>query len=119
MSRIDKYTKVLQTFEQPVTIMEWTKRIVENYPAVLIQTNKKITVSELATAIRSKISVGEFSNVEVINSEYLSKVRYVSDVTKSQKSNQSTKKPDRNQVAELNTIVKELALLVDKLKKAY
>ena len=118
MSKIDKYTKVLQTFEQPVTIMEWTKRIAENYPAMLIQTNKKITVSELATAIRSKILVGEFSHVEVLNSEYSRKVRYVSDARKRQKSNQCIKKPDNHHVAKLNTIVKELALIVDRLEKS-
>ena len=91
MTKTDKFMEVLQTFEKSVTIAEWAKRIVELYPAVLIQTNSKtdrrMTVVELGAAISLKVSKGEFSQIEVENCTPYRKVRYVSNETKKELSN--------------------------------
>ena len=83
MTKTDKFIEVLQTFKEPITIAKWAKRIVELYPAILIQTNsktdKRMTVLELATAISLKVSKGEFSHVEVKNCLPYRKVQYISN----------------------------------------
>ena len=81
MTKTDKFIEVLQTFNHSVTIAEWSKRIVELYPAVLTQQNGKnsetMTLRELIARMSLKVSKEEFSEVEVENSLPYRKVRYM------------------------------------------
>ena len=81
MTKTDKFIEVLQTFNHSVTIAEWSKRIVELYPAVLTQQNAKnnevMTLRELTARISLKVSKEEFSGVEMENSLPYRKVRYM------------------------------------------
>jgi len=82
MTKSDKFMEVLQTFNTSVTIATWAKRIVELYPAVLVQgTDKKatkMTLRELTGRISLKVSKGDFSDIEVENSTPYRKVKYIS-----------------------------------------
>ena len=81
MTKTDKFIEVLQTFNHSVTIAEWAKRIVELYPAVLMQQNSKnsesMTLRELTARLSLKVSKEEFSEVAVENSLPYRKVRYM------------------------------------------
>jgi len=81
MTKTDKFIEVLQTFNHSVTIAEWSKRIVELYPAVLTQQNNKnsesMTLRELTARISLKVSKEEFPEIEVENTLPYRKVRYL------------------------------------------
>jgi len=82
MKKTDKFTEVLQTFNHSVTIAEWSKRIVELYPAVLTQQNGKnneaMTLRELTARISLKVSKEEFLEIEIENTLPYRKVKYIS-----------------------------------------
>lgn len=86
MTKTDKFIEVLQTFNHPVTIAQWSKRIVELYPAILTQQNSKhselMSLRELTARISLKVSKEEFSEVEVEKSLPYRKVRYISSEIK-------------------------------------
>ena len=86
MSKTDKFIEVLQSFNKPITVAEWAKRIIELYPAVLIQSNSKtkdkMTLKELVARMSLKVSKGEFSNVEVTFCNNYRTVFYLSEEMK-------------------------------------
>jgi len=86
MTKTDKFIEVLQLFNSPITIATWVKKIIELYPAVLIQENGKLddnmTIKELIARISLKVSKGEFIGVEVEDSNFCRKVYYVSSFMK-------------------------------------
>jgi len=81
MTKNEKFLNVLRTVETPVTILEWTNKVVEQYPVILnqinSQTNEFITYNTLADMIKSKVSRGEFPEVKVLNSGSYSNIKYV------------------------------------------
>jgi len=86
MSKTDKFIEVLKSFNKPITIVEWAKRIIELYPAVLIQSNSKtkdkMTLKELVARMSLKVSKGEFSNIEIEFCNNYRKVSYLSEEMK-------------------------------------
>ncbi|MBU1669246.1 hypothetical protein KKC13_12585 [bacterium] len=89
MTKTEKFIEVLQTFNDPVTIATWAKRIVELYPVVLNQinsnTNEKMTLREFVARISVKVSKGEFPNIEIENCEPYRKVKYCSESMKNER----------------------------------
>jgi hypothetical protein len=86
MTKSEKFIEVLRTFDEPVTVAEWAKRIIDLYPLVLVPTNREtdatMTLLELTTVMSVKLSKGEFPEVKVDYSEPYRKVQYISDFTK-------------------------------------
>jgi len=83
MTRNERFSNVLRTFERPVTILEWINKIIEQYPIILkqinSQTNEFMTYHALASTISSKVARGEFPEVKILNSESYSNVKYMID----------------------------------------
>ena len=81
MTKTDKFIEILQTFNHSVTIAEWSKRIVELYPAVLTQQNGKnsetMTLRELTARMSLKVSKEEFAGVIIENNFSYRKVQYL------------------------------------------
>jgi len=78
MMNRDKFIEVLRSFNKPVTVSEWTKQLVNRYPSILNQTNKRITPVELAGIISLKVTKGEFSNILIDNCTPYRKISYSS-----------------------------------------
>ena len=83
MTKKERFLNVLRTFKKPVTIFEWTSKIIEKYPVILnqinSQTNEYMTHEDLITIIASKVSKGEFPEVKVLNSGSYSNIMYTVD----------------------------------------
>jgi len=71
MTKKERFINVLSTFERPVTLSEWTNRIIEYYPAVLnqinSQTNELMTPKALASTLKRKLSRGEYPEVKIVD----------------------------------------------------
>lgn len=136
MRKIEKFIEVLQTFEQPVSILVWVQRIVERYPTILNQvnskTNKKMTLRELTGFISLKVSKGEFKNLEIEDCEPYRKVKYCSESMRTE-SIQKTLHKDlelitldehiRDDLSKLNESeryrIEELATITDQLNRYF
>ena len=83
VTKKEKFIEILKRFDKPVSIITWTKKIVEQYPSILTQinsnTNEIMTMKELLTGISLKVSKGEFSNIHVVNHGAFRTVQYISD----------------------------------------
>ncbi|CAA6809911.1 MAG: Unknown protein [uncultured Sulfurovum sp.] len=83
MTKKERFIEVLRRFETPVTVSEWAKRVVHEYPHILNQinseTNEPMTLKALATIISLKVSRGEFSELKVLDSEPYRHVMYMSE----------------------------------------
>jgi len=73
MTKKERFVNVLSTFERPVTLSEWTNRIIEYYPAILnqinSQTNEPMTHKTLASTLSLKVLRGEFPEVKILDLE--------------------------------------------------
>jgi hypothetical protein len=71
MTKKERFINVLRTFERPVTLSEWTNRIIEYYPVVLnqinSQTNELMTPKALASTLKRKVSRGEYPEVKIVD----------------------------------------------------
>ena len=83
MTKKERFIEVLKTFDQPVTVAVWSKRVAEQYPSILNQinskTNEKMTLKELAVGIGLKLSKGEFPEVFINNVQPYRVVEYISE----------------------------------------
>jgi len=81
MTKQERFMDVLKTFETPITVSEWAKRVVEHYPSILNQinskTNEQMTLKAFATTLSLKVSRGEFSELKVLDSEPYRRVIYL------------------------------------------
>ena len=84
MAKRDKLIETLQTFNKPVTIVEWVKRIVELYPSILTQLKggKEIDVRELTAILSLKVSKNEFPNIVIVQNEPYRKIQYMTEEEK-------------------------------------
>jgi len=83
MTKQERFIEVLKTFERPVTVSEWAKRVVEHYPSILKQidskTNEPMTLLALTKTMSLKVSRGEFSDVKVLDSESGRRIIYLTE----------------------------------------
>jgi len=106
MTKKERFLEVLKTFDEPVTVATWAKKVVEQYPAILGQinskTNEKMTLRELTMGIGLKLSKGDFSDVLVVNLEPHRVVQYVSETGLNEFIKRSAKKDTEPLILETN-----------------
>ncbi|MEM7186460.1 MAG: HNH endonuclease [Bacteroidota bacterium] len=91
----EKYTEALKTFSEYVTVHEWAQRVCELYPDLLKKAEKEARAQkqettglrEIAARISSRLSSGNFKNVEIDVNERPRKVKFTS--VQEQQSNQA------------------------------
>ena len=96
LTKKERFMEVLKTFDKPVTVATWTKKVAELYPSILSQinskTNEQMTLNDLALGIGLKLSKGEFPKVLIYNIEPYRVVEYLSEVEEAEVIKKSAKK---------------------------
>ena len=102
MTKRERFIDVLRTFDTPVTVSEWAKSVIEQYPSLLTQinskTNEKMTLKDLAMTISLKVSKGEFSEIKIFDNGSYRKVMYMTESMK----NELTKKEVKKDLESIN-----------------
>lgn len=117
MIKKERFIAVLETFDSPVTIATWIKRVVKEYPSILKQintnTNETMTLKTLATSMSLKVSKGEFPEIKVLNCEPYRKVLLLTEDEK-----QKVMKSEINKDIQLLLIEEKIELDTKKATEA-
>ena len=87
MNITEKYLETLKTFDDWVIVSDWAIRVGEKYPDLLVKAESQAAnqaspttgLREIAARIGSRLSEGNFKEVEIDESETPRKVRYLSE----------------------------------------